>query len=221
MDAAFFDPNDGAPTLRGARFCSVRILGRDHARSAPMSNSLSESDFEDEVNACLPRLSQIARRVAGNEEIASDAVQQALVRASRAWGKFGNRSEVSTWLTRIVIREVRRLFADQKRRRMRTNSISLGDSVPGLTEPKSPSHQGPAQQAMEEELNELIRQAVSDLPDRQREIFALITWQGMNAASVADLLKIKEQNVYAHLHAARMQLRPRLKHYLDSRAGES
>ena len=216
MDAAFFDPNDGAQALR-----SVRGLGRAHTRSAPMSNRLSEADFEDEVNSCLPRLTQIARRVSGNEEIANDAVQQALVRASRAWGKFDNRSEVSTWLTRIVIRAVRRLFADQKRRRMRTNSISFGDSVAGLSEPKSPSHQGPAQQAMQEELNALIRQAVSELPDRQREIFALITWQGMNAAAVAELLKIKEQNVYAHLHAARVKLRPRLQQYVDSREGES
>ena len=219
MDAASFNPIDGAP-FRGARIRGGRILGKGHAGSVPMSRRLSELDFENEVNACLPNLVQIARRVSGDAEIASDAVQQALIRASRAWGKFQNRSAVSTWLTRIVIREVRRLLADQNRRRMRTNSISSDADVPGSAEPTSPSHDGPAQRAMQEELSELIRMAVSELPDRQREVFALITWQGMNAAEIADLLKIKEQNVHSHLHAARVQLRPRLKHYLDDRGAK-
>lgn len=210
MDATFPNPIDGA-----------RTLGQDHAGSVPMSRRLTESEFENEVNVCLPRLVQIARRISGDDDIASDAVQQALVRASRARKKFDSRSEVSTWLTRIVIREVRRLFVDQKRRRIQTNSISSSADESGSAEPISQPHEGPAQQAMHGELNDMIRTAVNELSDRRREVFSLVTWQGMNTAAVADLLNIKEQNVYSHLHAARMQLRSRLKHYFDSGEGES
>jgi RNA polymerase sigma-70 factor (ECF subfamily) len=207
MDAAFPNPIDGR-----------RLLGHLNERSAEMPQGLSESEFEKEVDACLPQLTSVSRRLCSDDDIAGDAVQQALLRASRAWRSFRGGSQVSTWLTRIVIRESRRAMTDSRRKRMRTNSISnceLGNEESDSQLATAPS-QGPRRQVQQDELKQLVRQAASELPDRQREVFALIVWQEMPVSEVAELLEIKEQNVYANLHAAREQLKHKLSEHLDA-----
>ncbi len=205
MDAAFPNPIDGQ-----------RLVRHPSQRSAVMPTRLSESEFEKEVDACLPQLTAIARRLCSDDETASDAVQQALLRASKAWRRFRGGSQVSTWLTRIVIREARRVMADQRRTRLKTNSLSEPNMLGAATEVAAADHEGPSRQAQQDELKRLIRDAAAQLPDRQREVFALVVWQDMTVANVAKLLEINEQAVYSNLHVAREQL----KRKLDSHMGK-
>ena len=207
MDAAF-------PNLIDGR----RLLGHQNERSNEMPQGLSESEFEKEVDACLPQLTSVARRLCGDDDIARDAVQQALLRASRAWRTFRGGSQVSTWLTRIVIRESRRVMTDSRRKRMRTNSISnpQSETEKNNSQLATAPSQGPHRQVQQDELKQLVRLATSELPDRQREVFALIVWQEMPVAAVAELLEINEQNVYANLHAAREQLKHKLARHIDA-----
>lgn len=207
MDAAF-------PNLIDGR----RLLGHQNERSNEMPQGLSESEFEKEVDACLPQLTSVARRLCGDDDIARDAVQQALLRASRAWRTFRGGSQVSTWLTRIVIRESRRVMTDSRRKRMRTNSISnpQSETEKNNSQLATAPSQGPRRQVQQDELKQLVRLATSELPDRQREVFALIVWQEMPVAAVAELLEINEQNVYANLHAAREQLKHKLARHIDA-----
>ena len=207
MDAAF-------PNLIDGR----RLLGHQNERSNEMPQGLSESEFEKEVDACLHQLTSVARRLCGDDDIARDAVQQALLRASRAWRTFRGGSQVSTWLTRIVIRESRRVMTDSRRKRMRTNSISnpQSETEKNNSQLATAPSQGPHRQVQQDELKQLVRLATSELPDRQREVFALIVWQEMPVAAVAELLEINEQNVYANLHGAREQLKHKLARHIDA-----
>ena len=203
MDAAFFHSIGGDD-----------IVARPRERLGMNPKRLSESEFEKEVDACLPQLIAVARRLSADDEMAGDAVQQALLRASKAWRRFRGGSQVSTWLTRIVIRETRRLMKTSANRRSQTNSVSDWNSL--ASDVSAAAHDGPQRQLQQKELGQLIRAAASELPDRQREVFTLIVWQEMPVDKVADLLQIKPQNVYANLHAARETLRRKLNQYLGA-----
>ena len=198
MDAAFPKP-----------FEHYRLLHGSHDRTAPMAETLTEAEFSRAVSDAMPRLVAIARRLSGSDELAHEAVQNALLRASKSWRRFRGQSQVETWITRIVIRCVRDVLGREQRRK---------DSIRPLADDQdqrvSDVAAGPSQQALDRELEDIVRSAVQMLPERQREVFALSTWQGLSAAQIAELLQINSQAVHSNLHAARTRLRELLEGYL-------
>jgi RNA polymerase sigma-70 factor (ECF subfamily) len=61
-----------------------------------------QNDFEGVISRYSPVLFRVALRRLGNVEDAEDAVQDALLSAHKHVGQFEGRSQLSTWLTRIV-----------------------------------------------------------------------------------------------------------------------
>ncbi|MFU7559979.1 RNA polymerase sigma factor [Roseiconus sp. JC912] len=184
-----------------------------------MSNKLSEQQFAQAVDACLPRLVAIARRLANEEDLASDALQNALLKASKSWQRFQGRSHVETWLIRILIHCVRDAIRDSRHRRdqvVQTDPNDLSQLLASVADPQ----RGPTEMASDNETEQLVREAVMDLPHRQREVFSLIVWQGMTANQVAEIIGTNPPNVHANLHAARQRLRNSLQSVLDNQAGE-
>lgn len=170
---------------------------------------LSEAELQAAVRDSLPRLLRLAQRLAGEEELAEEAVQDALLRIARSWRLFGGRSALETWMATIVIRCVR--DGIKKRTRERANfhdPCHHPEPVDGREPP-------PPRVAMCAEMQRALRAAVALLPDRQREVFALVVWEQMSADEVGKMLRIDRQNVYASLHAARSRLRFQLSAFFD------
>lgn len=71
----------------------------------------------------------------------------------------------------------------------------------------NPRANDPSARPIQAEERQQIRQAVEQLPARQREVIQLLIWQGMSATDVAELIGTTAQNVYANFHAAKQQLR--------------
>lgn len=182
-------------------------------RRVSMEKSLTETEYSQAVSDGLPQLIAVARRLAGNEEIAAEAVQNALLKASKSWRKFRGNSHVTTWLTKIVIHAVRDAISAEHRRRIRTPSLPPSEQrreSENIVDPQI----GPQQKILDEELRSAILAAVRNLPDRQREVFSLMVWQGMSAKEVGLLLDASPQTVHANLHAARKQLQEMLQQYV-------
>ncbi|MEL6108165.1 MAG: sigma-70 family RNA polymerase sigma factor [Planctomycetota bacterium] len=179
-----------------------------------MAETLTEAEFARAVSEAMPRLVSIARRLSGNDEFAQEAVQNALLRASKSWRSFRGQAQVETWITRIVIRCVRDVIA--RERRHKTLVAPLPD---GQDQCVRDVAMGPSQQAMDQELADVIRTAVQALPQRQREVFALSMWQGLATSEIAELLQINAQAVHSNLHAARTRLRELLDGYVSSDGG--
>ncbi|MEO1528769.1 MAG: sigma-70 family RNA polymerase sigma factor [Planctomycetota bacterium] len=203
MDAAFPKP-----------FEHYRLLHGSHDRKVPMAHSLTEAEFTRAVSDAMPRLVAIARRLSGSDELAQESVQNALLRASKSWRRFRGQSEIETWITRIVIRCVRDVIAREQRQKTLVQPFAEQQDqrvrdVSG----------GPSQQALDRELEDVVREAVRCLPERQREVFALATWQGLAASEIAELLQIKHGAVHSNLHAARSRLRELLDSYLSADGG--
>lgn len=173
---------------------SLRRAGR---RASSMTFRMTESEWEQAVASAIPMLLRLARRLSSDDEVAEEAVQDALLKASRRWKAFRGEAKLETWLSRIVIHAVRDRIAKKKRHTVDDRQVDELCSA----------QRGPQDIAIAAEERSRVQAAVARLPSRQREVLTLMTWEALTPAEVSELLDITVQNVHANLHAARKQLK--------------
>jgi len=128
----------------------------------------------------LPEFRRVAAGIAGDRELACDAVQEAFASAVRKRRTFRGSGTLEAWVWRIVVNAAR----DARRRR------------PALAEPHEASSNGHGPVL-----------PLDLLTDRQREIVFLHYYADLDYASIAAALAISAGTVGATLNAARRTLR--------------
>jgi RNA polymerase sigma-70 factor (ECF subfamily) len=163
---------------------------------------VDRDSFDRQMLEHLPAAHRLAIRLCGSLDMAEEVVQEAMCRASRAWTSFRGQARFTTWLIQIVIN----VFRDQIRRPRPVEPVPEE-----LHDPRSFS---PSEFLSGAELGELVARHVSALPERQREVLVLITYEQMPPAQVAEVLGISDQSVRTNLHLARQALKKQLAAYL-------
>jgi RNA polymerase sigma-70 factor (ECF subfamily) len=134
------------------------------------------------------------------------AVQETFVRALRSLAHYGGSGSFAAWLASIAVN----LCRDRLRRHRLVPFVALaGDdeqergplAVLASAEP-SPERAAMARQAMAR-----VRATVATLPERQREVFALRFWVGLDLAAIADALWVDVGTVKTHLHRGVQKVR--------------
>ena len=179
---------------------------KEEATTSSMTPRMTETEFEQAVANAIPSMLRMAERVSTDKDLAEEAVQDALLKVARSWKTFRGESAFETWLCRIVIHAVRDRIGRRK------HSVPLDN----VLDEASAEQNGPQQKAIVAEQADRVRGAVGQLPERQREVLTLYTWEAMQPSEIADLLEISTQNVHANLYEARKQLKLMLKGELDS-----
>ncbi|MFG3710546.1 RNA polymerase sigma factor SigM [Micromonospora sp. NPDC049460] len=154
------------------------------------------------------RLWAVALRTLGDREEAADALQDALLSAHRAAGRFRGDSAVTTWLHRIVVNAC----LDRIRRRQAHPTVPLPDGVrdggsesaTGGVEPAAPVH--------DHDTALVVRQALAGLPAEQRSALILVDVQGYPVAEVARILGVAEGTVKSRCARGRARLATQLGH---------
>ena len=149
------------------------------------------------------RLWAVAVRTIGDREDAADALQDALLSAHRAAGRFGGDSAVTTWLHRIVVNAC----LDRIRRRQAHPTVPLPDGS-RQTEPGG-RHVGgvePAAPATDHETALVVREALAQLPPEQRTALILVDVQGYSVAEAAEIMQIAEGTVKSRCSRGRARL---------------
>lgn len=155
--------------------------------------------FDLLVERHIERAFAIAYRLLGNREDAEDVVQDAFVGALEAIGTFEAGRELAPWLNRIVVN--RALNVRKSLARRATEPLADALAVGGGS---------PLRVAEQAELAELVRVAMAELPERQRDIVRLFELEGFTSAEIAAMLGIADGTVRWHLHEARQRLRQSL-----------
>ena len=167
-------------------------------------------EFDSILSHSLPRFRRIAMRLLRNPEDAEDAVQDAMLSAHRHIARFDGRSQMSTWITSIVINAVRM----QIRRRSRRPTLSLDqESTDGnVSVNEWPVDPGPSpeQSLQQRELQALALKLVACLPHAQREALQL-RQQDFSIKQAAELLGVPEGTLKARLARARADLNHRFR----------
>lgn len=143
----------------------------------------------------VDRLYRLAFRMTGDEDLASDCVQEIFVRAFDRLPGFRREAALGTWLHSIGVSVV--LNALRKRKRTSGREVSL-DAV--MAQGRSGASSAPL-------LRERLKKAIDALPEDQRLVFVMYEVEGYSHAEIASALDIPQGTSKARLHYARRKLR--------------
>lgn len=153
----------------------------------------------------LPRMRSMIGQLVLNESDADDLTQEVFLRAVRGLGQFDGRARFSTWLYRVALNLSRSYLARRGRARSCVNE---------RLEPAAAAHHGPAQQAVQHELERAVELALEALSEKPRAAIVLVHLQGLSVEDAAEIEGCTRATMYWRVHDARRQLKKQLKAYL-------
>jgi len=182
-----------------------RVLPRDYATASDeeLMGWLAEGDrrsFEALANRHLERALRTAARILGNAADAEEIAQEAMLRVfTRAHSWRPGRAKFTTWLYQIVVN----LAVDLRRR----PSMERLDWIDAAVDP------GPlAGTALEERQRQrAVREAIEQMPVRQRAALTLCYYEGLSGEEAARALSTSLKGVEGLLLRARRFLKQRLR----------
>ena len=160
----------------------------------------------DQYSAMALRL---AGRLLGNQDAAADAVQEGLIKAHQALGRFEG-GNLRAWFLRIVTNTCYDHMRYQKRHPARSLEQMIeeqGDEQPELAHQ---FHTAPDQQFLQDESMQTILQVIEQLPECYRYVLQRIDVEGYEYTEVADELQVPIGTIKSRLHRARVIVRDQL-----------
>lgn len=199
---------------RGEDAAGPRVLV-DAARAG------DERAFGRLVEPQLDRLGTHCYRMLGSWHDAEDALQDTLLRAWRAIGRFDGRSALHTWLHRIATNVCLDQIAGRPRRALPMDLASAGSGpdaeqawIEPFPMPASGLDDGYAAPAARYEQREAVElsfiAALQSLPGRQRAVLILRDVLGFSARETAGMLDTTTASVNSALQRARAGVEDRL-----------
>ncbi len=138
----------------------------------------------------------------GNREDASDCGQEAMIRIWRSLGSFRFDCAFETWVYRIAAN----CSLDFLRKSRRHPVSSLEPLTEQGFDPPD-SGPGPEEQALRNDEQERLRQAIADLPEDQRDALVLTQLEGRSYEEAARMLSIQEGTLKSRINRARSRLK--------------
>lgn len=144
----------------------------------------------------------------GNSEDASDAAQEAFVKAYHALDGFRKDAQFLTWMLRIA----NNVSIDLWRKRSRCQAASIDDDEQGVMEIPS-TDPSPDHLLLRDEGDRLVHDAISRLPEKYRSSLVMFYLNSMSIKEISHALGRPEGTVKSDLHVGREKLRRKLVHY--------
>ena len=143
-----------------------------------------------------------------NRADALDIVQVAFIRLYKILGRWKPRASVYTWLYRVIIN----LSIDRGRKKARLREVHPGDVLPEERDARLVSRDiGGLESAVRDETSQLIKEAISTLPPKQRAALILKYFEGLTIAEIAVAQGCSQGAIKANLFHAVNKLRVLLK----------
>jgi RNA polymerase sigma-70 factor, ECF subfamily len=155
-----------------------------------------------------PMLLGYATRMLKSRSAAEDVVQDSLVKAYKAIGKFDGRSSLKTWLVRIVHNRA----IDELRHGKRYVDLPDDDPEASYFDQKGRWAGDGPKSSPEDRLDAKrmvarVRTAMDQLPHSHREVLLLKEVHGFSTEDICKALDISPGNIRIRLHRARKALR--------------
>ena len=159
-------------------------------------------DFEE---AALPHLGaayNLARWLTRDDTDAEDVVQEAYLRAFRHFGSFHG-GNGRPWLLAIVRNTC---YTWMQQNRAPELLTAFDEEIHAVAE----DHLNPETRLLKKADNELLRQALEELPAEFREVIVLRELEGLSYKQIADVAEIPVGTVMSRLARARKRLQQSL-----------
>jgi RNA polymerase sigma-70 factor (ECF subfamily) len=199
----------------------------DSASEAPADEQLMRRYLDGDVAAFETLMdrygSKITRYVARNSadpHAVDDLVQDIFTRVVHRAPSFRGQSSFKTWLYTIA----RNLCIDTSRKRGHRKAVTLDEPVrrsdaggATIIEQTSDPGPGPERLASDSRFRECLEEALGELPEEQREAFAMREFQGLKFREIGEVLGIPENTVKSRVRYALQSLRASLQRFEDRR----
>jgi RNA polymerase sigma-70 factor (ECF subfamily) len=190
---------------------------------------------EDAFARLVDRYGASMLRVAGNyvrdRAVAEEVVQETWVAVLQGIDRFEGRSSLRTWLFTILANRAKSCGEREGRgvplSALIATDVAVGepavdpDRFLGVDDSRWPYHWAapprawPEDRLIEAETMGVIRKAIAELPESQRQVIRLRDVEGWSAEEVVGSMEISDANQRVLLHRARSRVRAALEGYLD------
>jgi RNA polymerase sigma-70 factor, ECF subfamily len=156
-------------------------------------------------------MAALVARMTDNPDDVDDIVQELFVRAWKGLPRFRGDAQFSTWLYRIAVNT-----AIKHRSRTKNDaalSLSAENLVGGLESLQAPEDaaatQGgdPFRAAHQKEREQMVREAVLSLPEKQRAVVVLHYFEGHSCEEISNIVGCSLGTVWSRLHYACKRLK--------------
>ena len=173
--------------------------------------------FNELVNRHHSKIYGLAYRMLGNPDDAADATQETFLEAYKSVKTFQFQSQFGTWLYRIGINTCQQYIRKSQSNARKLTAYTREAEIQG---PAS-ENDSPERVAIKTEQNEVVQDAISQLPPKQREVVTLYYMQHLKYREIAEILKCSEGTVASRLNQALKNLKRKLsKYYLQGEVSQ-
>ena len=162
-----------------------------------------EAAFEELVGRHQHSVFNTIHRYVGDRSAADDIAQEVFVIVWNKAGTFKGKSSFATWLYRIVVNQCLQF---RRRRQRRPAAVSI-DALDAESPPDALQVGDGREQA---ERTAAVRQALAELPDRQRIALLLSHYQGHAYSEIAEMMGTSVPSVESLIFRAKDELRRKL-----------
>jgi RNA polymerase sigma-70 factor (ECF subfamily) len=170
-----------------------------------MEGNIKAITFDDIFNLYYPRCILFATKLLGNRWDAEEAVQELFI---NLWSK-NKLSSIDGSVKSYLFKAVFNICIDVQRK----NKIKQRDEVDSSSEDIIIPFSNPI---MEEELDQHINNAISQLPEKRRQIFLMSRNEGLSYKVIAERLSVSEKTIETQISRSLKQLRKSLSEYLPN-----
>lgn len=171
---------------------------------AVRAQSGDQDAFGELVGRYAGQARRAARAILLDDDEADDAAQDGFLNAWLRIAQYDTARPFGPWLVRIVANAA----TDRHRRRKVRRAEQLGPAL-------SSSGPDPARATEQSVLGGALREALADLPERQRTAIVLFDVEGYSAAEIGKALGVPEGTVRSDVFHARRTLRRLLADWHD------
>jgi RNA polymerase sigma-70 factor (ECF subfamily) len=160
------------------------------------------------------KLVHLVNRYVKDPSEAQDVAQDAFIKAYKALGEFRGDSAFYTWLYRIAINTAKNYLLSRSRRHS-DFEIEMQDAEDIENAPQLKDIETPEDQLMNDQIIQVIKTAIENLPEEMRIAITLREFEGMSYEEIAEALDCPIGTVRSRIFRAREAIDEKLNPLLD------
>ena len=191
-----------------------------------MADQIDATEIDEIIERCLKgdqvawavimdrhrrKVFNLAYKFVGRHDEAEDLTQDIFVKIFKALHTFDRRANFQTWLISIS----RNLCIDHYRS-VRKERATMARDVDASELTPASRERGPLAQLEQSDLKEIIRRAMSELPDALRVAVTLRDLQEYSYQEIADQLHLPEGTVKSRINRGRIELARQIRRIQES-----
>ncbi|OGW79941.1 MAG: hypothetical protein A3G33_05030 [Omnitrophica bacterium RIFCSPLOWO2_12_FULL_44_17] len=137
----------------------------------------------------------VAFGVVGNREDALDATQDVFTKVYQQLRRFEGNSKFKTWLYRVAVNVAIDIYRKRRPTEPVDESLHLESKI-----------QSPGEHVRQNELMQLVKQALDELTPEHRAVLVMREWQDMSYEEIAEALGIEIGTVMSRIFYARKKI---------------